>query len=170
MPTIRRHDSDTTHVSDSEPEREAAREATRLVRARKTHTSRKSSSSARRRSNAPFSDRSNAQQIPEPAAIEPYFGLEARLSNLEREVAQLRVALKLEVPAPTPGLTAQRAQHERSLVDRCVGSDLPIDAPNLPASSSFHDAVQEEVRVQLAGLHQTLDEFEQHVESTICGT
>jgi hypothetical protein len=36
MPPMRRLDSDTTHVSDSEPEREAAR----LVRARKIPTSR----------------------------------------------------------------------------------------------------------------------------------
>lgn len=94
MPPIRRFDSDTTHISDSEPERESAREAARLVRARKTRTSRTCTSSSRRRPSTPFSDSSNTQQISEPAAIEPYFGLEARLSNLESEVAQLRVALK----------------------------------------------------------------------------
>ncbi|KAJ7340718.1 hypothetical protein DFH08DRAFT_875101 [Mycena albidolilacea] len=161
MPPIRRFDSDTTHVSDSEPERETAREAARLVRAHKTRTSRTCTSSARRRSSTPFSDSSNTQQIPEPAAIEPYFGLEARLSNLESEVAQLRVPLK----APTP----QRPEHGRSLADKCVGNDFPIDTPENPplaAPNSFHDAVQEEVRVQLGVLHQALDEFEQLVESS----
>ncbi|KAJ7807096.1 hypothetical protein B0H13DRAFT_2154352 [Mycena leptocephala] len=148
MPEIRRIDSDTTHVSDSEPEREAAREAAQLIGARKTHASRTNT---------------NAQQNLEPTAIEPLFGLEARLINLEREVAQLRVALN--VLASTPG---PRAQHERSLADKCVGSDLPMDSPDPPlvAPSSFHDAVQEEVRVQLVGLNRALNDFEQLVEST----
>lgn len=72
------------------------------------------------------------------------------------------------MPAPTPCLTPQRAQHERSVTDKCVGSDLPIDAPSprLAVPGSFHDAVQEEVRVQLGSLHHALDEFEQHVESS----
>jgi hypothetical protein len=161
MPEIRRIDSDTTHVSDSEPEREAAREAAQLIGARKL-TPAERTSSAQRRSSTPFSDTSNTQQNLEPTAIEPLFGLEARLINLEREVAQLRVALNgvlqaqfhryfgsyFVVLALTPGL---RAQHERSLADKCVGGDLPMDSPDPPlvAPSSFHDAVQEEVRVQL---------------------
>ncbi|KAJ7892987.1 hypothetical protein B0H13DRAFT_2037882 [Mycena leptocephala] len=162
MPEIRRIDSDTTHVSDSEPEREAAREAAQLIGARKL-TPAERTSSAQRRSSTPFSDTSNTQQNLEPTAIEPLFGLEARLINLEREVAQLRVALN--VLASTPGL---RAQHERSLADKGVGGDLPMDSPDPPlvAPSSFHDAVQEEVRVQLVGLNRALDDFEQLVEST----
>ncbi|KAF7354335.1 hypothetical protein MVEN_01122000 [Mycena venus] len=108
---------------------------------------------------------SNIRESPEPTAIEPYFGLEARLLNIESEIAHLRVALK--IPTSTPCPTSQRAQHERSMADKCVGGDLPIGTLNPPLGtpSSFHDAVQEEVKAQLDSLHKALDEFEQHAGS-----
>jgi len=91
MPDIRCVDSDTTHVSDSEPERETARS-----RAHKPRTSRTSTAPSRRRQvyrRVPLSDLSNAREDPQPTEVELYFGVEARLIRLESGIAQIQATI-----------------------------------------------------------------------------
>jgi hypothetical protein len=93
MPDIRRVDSDTTHISDSEPERETAR-----LRARKPRTGRTSRTSiapSRRQmySRVPLSDLANDPEYPQPTEVEPNFGVEARLIRLETGIAQIQATL-----------------------------------------------------------------------------
>ncbi|KAJ7874566.1 hypothetical protein B0H14DRAFT_2718183 [Mycena olivaceomarginata] len=147
MPDIRRVDSDTTHISDSEPERETAR-----LRARKPRTGRTSRTSiapSRRQmySRVPLSDRTNDPEYPQPTEVEPNFGVEARLIRLETRIAQIQATL-----------------NERSMADKCVGEALPLDAAD--ASSSLDDAGTVELGIGLARLREELEEFEELVERT----
>jgi hypothetical protein len=96
MPTLRRFDSDTTHVSDSEPEREAAD-----CRARKTPKSRQILSDsvsprphAYLRPREALLDRSNTPRTHGSATVEISGSMDARLTHLESEISQMRVQLR----------------------------------------------------------------------------
>ncbi|KAJ7107383.1 hypothetical protein C8R44DRAFT_987025 [Mycena epipterygia] len=143
MPALRRFDSDTTHVSDSEPEREASQ-----PQAPESHAY-----------------RSNAQVDHGTAAAEPYFRLESRMIHVEREIANLNVQLHAALKALShiTHMTLPTPQHEHSTADKCVGGDTPMGALDSPLVV-LDDAVQEEVARQLSGLHKGLDEFEKLVE------
>ncbi|KAJ7240041.1 hypothetical protein C8J57DRAFT_1245549 [Mycena rebaudengoi] len=140
MPLPRRLESDTTHVSDSELERQAARAKAH----RKSH---KTPSRSRATSC------SNLQEDCQFTTNKPNSTLEAHLTQIEREVADLR-AQRHAVPKNSPSKSA-------STMDKCVGGDNPIGAldPPLIALSAFEDAVQVEVKRQLAGAHEALDEI-----------
>ncbi|KAJ7264651.1 hypothetical protein C8J57DRAFT_1331640 [Mycena rebaudengoi] len=160
MSKLRRFDSDTTHVSDSEPERQAAR-----AKMCKSHKSRTTTgmSSAHCRTQPPFSDRSNFQEDCRSAKNERNLSVEARLSRIERELADLRAQRHAapKVSSHPRCQTPPSPQHRRSTVDKCVGGDIPIGALDSPlvALSSFEDAVWVEVKRQLAGAHEALDEI-----------
>ncbi|KAJ7258507.1 hypothetical protein C8J57DRAFT_1340862 [Mycena rebaudengoi] len=160
MSKLRRFDSDTTHVSDSEPERQAAR--AKMCKSHKSRTT-PGMSSARCRTQPPFSDRSNFQEDCRSAKNERNLSVEARLSRIEGACRFARAAaccterLSSHPRCQTP----PSPQHRRSTVDKCVGGDIPIGALDSPlvALSSFEDAVRVEVRRQLAGAHEALDEI-----------
>ncbi|KAJ7144208.1 hypothetical protein C8R44DRAFT_973836 [Mycena epipterygia] len=160
MPALRRFDSDTTHVSDSEPEREASQ-----PQAPESHACTLRVPSKRRRTHIPFSDRSNAQVDHGTATAEPYFRLESRMIHVEREIANLNVQLHAALKALShiTHMTLPTPQHEHSTADKCVGGDTPMGALDSPLVV-LDDAVQEEVARQLSGLHKGLDEFEKLVE------
>ncbi|KAJ7646383.1 hypothetical protein DFH06DRAFT_1135975 [Mycena polygramma] len=150
----------TTHVSDSEPEREAARSHPPACQTR-TRTTRRPIHRPRR---TPLSNHTNTHTSYQT----PTFGLEARLVHIEKEIgdlsAQLRAAKK--VPATPSPPSSPISRHERAMEDKCVGADIPIGAVDCPLVplSDFDDAVLEEVGKQLSGLHRQLAEFEQLVE------
>ncbi|KAJ7804152.1 hypothetical protein B0H14DRAFT_2885250 [Mycena olivaceomarginata] len=168
MPAIRRVDSDTTHVSDSKPERAEARSRARKKRSNPTQTS---TPSARRRvhqrAQIPFLDRSNIL-VQGSHPIAPNFDVEARLMHVENEIVDLNAQLRAVLERlPHPPESTPNTQHGRSVADKSVGGDSPIGALDSPlvALSSIDDAVHEELRRRLEPLHKELDEFEAHVES-----
>ncbi|KAJ7902294.1 hypothetical protein B0H13DRAFT_2275023 [Mycena leptocephala] len=92
MPVIRRLGSETTHVSDSELERQASRSPRRKI-----HTSRTTRTSICRRAHhtrrRPLSDHSNTQEMLGSMTVEPYFGVEARLIWVKSEITDLKELL-----------------------------------------------------------------------------
>ena len=90
MPELRRFDSDTTHVSDSEPEREEIRSRARKLAARVNSTN----TSSVHRVRKPFADNFNAQKAGASTNIEPYFGVETRLMHVESEIGRLKAELR----------------------------------------------------------------------------
>ncbi|KAJ7276675.1 hypothetical protein C8J57DRAFT_1223405 [Mycena rebaudengoi] len=108
MPLLRRSDSDTTHVSDSEPERQAARAKAHKKSHKTPSRSRATSTgmpSVRCRTQVPFSDRSNLQEDHQFTTNKPNSTLEARLTQIEREVADLRAQWHA-VPKDSPSKSA----------------------------------------------------------------
>ncbi|KAJ7125528.1 hypothetical protein C8R43DRAFT_1030424 [Mycena crocata] len=166
MPALRRFDSNTTHVSDSEPEREAAR--SRLTIRTPDRTTATSSTGRRphRTRHTPFSDRSNESHC-RPATSEPNFGVEVRLADVEREIRLLKEQLHtaLQVP-PNPLSPSPCCHHERSMADKCVGEDVPIgglDSP-LVVLGYLDRIVEEAVGKKLDGLGRAFDELDEVVE------
>ncbi|KAJ6565219.1 hypothetical protein DFH09DRAFT_1315015 [Mycena vulgaris] len=114
-PNLGRLDSDTTHVSDSEPEREARRRA--------RHNSHSSTASSAPNSPAPqrmpLSAVSNTLPVAEPAERP---ALDCRLSAVEGELAEIKV-----------GLAALRSQIEPPQASR-VARRLPLHSQNVRVS------------------------------------
>ncbi|KAJ6561384.1 hypothetical protein DFH09DRAFT_1479649 [Mycena vulgaris] len=140
-PNLGRLDSDTTHVSDSEPEREARRRA--------RHNSHSSTASSAPNSPAPqrmpLSAVSNTLPVAEPAERP---ALDCRLSAVEGELAEIKVGLAalrsqkrsrtssgFESGSPPSTPLPKRA---RIMCHRPVGPDSPVgrlDEPRIHRSS-----------------------------------
>jgi hypothetical protein len=114
MPAIRRVDSDTTHVSDSEPERAEARSRACKKRSNPTQTTPSARRRVHQRAQIPFLDRSNIL-VQGSHPIAPNFDVEARLMHVENEIVDLNAQLRAVLESvswshsPVASLTFYRA-------------------------------------------------------------
>ncbi|KAJ7207302.1 hypothetical protein C8J57DRAFT_1403491 [Mycena rebaudengoi] len=158
MPPIRRFDSDTTHVSDSELEREAAQE-----KARKSPKTDSAHRQTHRQTQAPLSDRSKGQEDRVSARKEPKLSLTARLIHVEKELADLQLHAAQKLPSHPHCLIPLSGITQRATADKCI-KDIPIGVLDTPLSS-FEGSVRAEVSSQLAGEHKLVDEIERIYEA-----
>ncbi|KAJ7845534.1 hypothetical protein B0H14DRAFT_2774229 [Mycena olivaceomarginata] len=156
MPAIRRIDSDTTHVSDSEPEREEARSRARKNRSNRTQTS---TPSARRRvhqrAQIPFVDRSNTLHV-------------------ENEIVDLNAQLRAVLGSvswshsPVSSLTFYRASSPSRLDSQhstCALYDGQKCWWRQPNWRTGFSPRRTQLHRRYYPLQKELDEFEAHVES-----
>ncbi|KAJ7099047.1 hypothetical protein C8R43DRAFT_964214 [Mycena crocata] len=165
MPRLHRSDSNTTHVSDSEPEREAVQlQAHKFRRYDSTQSSARTRGLRVHRRGKPFSDRSNAAQSRGYATTG--FTTEARLMHIESEIARVSAQLCVVLEGPwTQGCTViPNAHRQRSVADKSVATDYQDVVSDLPphcaaSTDSYNEAVQVKVGRQLTGLNKQFDEF-----------